>query len=380
MLCPGCFKVESRRGVCPRCGYDSALKRSSLLLPHGTQIGGGKYVVGRLLGKLGGFGVTYLAYDQRLQTLVAIKEYLPRDIATRDTSNSRVRPFGPEDAESFMYGLSRFLDEARTLAKIDHPNVVRVRDFLEENGTAYLVMDYCEGLTLSEFIKRQSTGRVDERTAVAILLPVLDGLREVHNQGFLHRDIKPQNIYLTAGNRPILLDFGAARQAYGDKTRSMSVVLSEGYAPVEQYQRNGHQGTWSDVYGASATLYAMLTGKAPPTATDRVSFNVLLPGLHSVTEQTRKAIEEGMALSYSKRLQDIHSLQTCLIVKKIQSSTIETYPKNQASAERFKHQPIAQSIIAYINGFLAKAADSGYLVPLIVSLSIILIVKIWLSN
>jgi len=375
MFCPGCFKAESRRGACPKCGYDSALKRSSLLLSHCTQLGGGKYVVGRLLGKLGGFGVTYLAYDQRLQTLVAIKEYLPRDIATRDASSLKVRPFGKEDVESFKYGLSRFLDEARTLAKIDHPNVVRVRDFLEENGTAYLVMDYCEGLTLSEFIKRQPTGRVDERTAVAILLPILDGLREVHRQGFLHRDIKPQNIYLTAGNRPILLDFGAARLAYGDKTRSMSVVLSEGYAPVEQYQRNGKQGTWTDVYGAAATLYAMLTGKAPPNATDRVSFNVPLPGLHSISPQTRRAIEEGMALAYTKRLPDIEAFQGDLTLPADKTPT----SKSSGSQEKSSPEPCKTNSSNDLYKFIFEVLDSSYLVPLVVALGIILVVRIWLN-
>ena len=251
-LCPGCFQNVSSSSLCPNCGYDAGLKRSSILLDHSVSLSKGRYQIGRLIGRLGGFGVTYLAYDQLLETVVAVKEYLPRDIAGRSSDRLSVAAHSESDTPYFEYGLQRFLDEARTLAKIDHPNVVRVRDFFEENRTAYLVMDYCDGLTLSEYIKRQPTGKVSEGQAVAIMMPILDGLKEVHKKGFLHRDIKPANIYLASGGRPIILDFGAARQSMGEKSNSMSVVLSEGFAPIEQYQRNGKQGPWTDVYGAAA--------------------------------------------------------------------------------------------------------------------------------
>ncbi|MCU0933970.1 MAG: serine/threonine protein kinase, partial [Thiobacillaceae bacterium] len=239
MLCPGCFQEKPDVATCPHCGYDESLKRSPLVLPHHTPLNQGRYSVGRLLGKPGGFGITYLAWDERLLTRVAIKEYLPRELSGRDTDHQTVVAHSGEDAETFAFGLERFLEEARTLARLDHPNIVRVRDFFEEHGTAYLVMDYYDGLTLAEYLSRQPGGKIGEDQAIGILMPILDGLREVHAKGFLHRDIKPQNIYLTTGNRPILLDFGAARQAMGAHSRSLSVVLSEGYAPIEQYQRKG---------------------------------------------------------------------------------------------------------------------------------------------
>ena len=263
---------------------------------------------------MGGFGVTYLALDTRLKTIVAIKEYLPRDIAGREPNQLTVYFHTSEDQESFKYGLDRFLDEARTLAKLDHPNIVRVRDFFEENGTAYLVMDYCEGLTLAEYVNGHPTRRVDPQHAVSIMIQILDGLRQVHQKGFLHRDIKPQNIYLSSGKRPILLDFGAARQAMGERSKSLSVILSEGYAPFEQYQRNGNQGPWTDIYGVAATLYNMITGEVPPSAMDRVSDDSVLPGLDSCPESLRQAIEHGMHVSISSRTQDVIKFQEELLI------------------------------------------------------------------
>jgi len=261
------------------------------------------------------FGITYLGWDERLQTRVAIKEYLPRELAGRDADHRTVAAHSGEDADAFAFGLGKFLEEARTLAKLDHPNLVRVRDFFEENGTGYLVMDYYDGLTLAEYLARQPGGKIPEDQAIGILLPILDGLREVHAKGFLHRDIKPANIYLTAANRPILLDFGAARQAMGEHSRSLSVVLSEGYAPIEQYQRNGKQGPWTDVYGAAATLYTMVTGQVPPAATDRVSHDTLRFDLsdHVRNAEYRNALVQGLIVEPKFRAASLESWQDILL-------------------------------------------------------------------
>ncbi|MCG6861053.1 MAG: protein kinase [Chromatiaceae bacterium] len=158
------------------------------------------------------------------------------------------------------------MGEARTLARLDYPNIVRVRQFFEANGTAYLVMDYYEGISLAEHLEKLGqNGRLSEDSAKRLVLPILDGLRTVHAKGFLHRDVKPQNIYLahtdSGGVRPILLDFGAARQAMGERSRSLSVVVSAGYAPFEQYHRKGSQGPWTDICAAAAVLYRAVTGK-----------------------------------------------------------------------------------------------------------------------
>ena len=213
--------------------------------------------------------MTYLGWDRKLQAQVAIKEFFPRDLAGRNGDRTTVVPHDKHDAELFSYGLERFVQEARTLAQFDHPNVVRVRTFFEENGTAYLVMNYYDGISLSQYLE-DNGGRLEEKLAIAIMMPIIDGIRAVHEKGFLHRDIKPNNIYLTQGGLPILLDFGAARFAIGQRTKSLSIVLTPGYAPFEQYQKKGKHGPWTDVYSAAATLYHMVTGEVPLESPDRV--------------------------------------------------------------------------------------------------------------
>ena len=240
-LCPGCFADKGQTNPCPHCGYDEQANRGPLPLPHRTLLHD-QYLVGRVLGKPGGFGITYLGWDLHLQMRLAIKEYLPRELAGRATDRATVAAHSSDDGEQFRYGLEQFLREARTLAHLDHPNIVGVRHFFEANGTAYLVMNYYQGLSLAEYLDQQG-GHMPEEQATQLMLPILDGLRAVHAKDFLHRDIKPQNIYLarldSGGVRPILLDFGAARQAMGEHSRSLSVVLTPGYAPFEQYHRKG---------------------------------------------------------------------------------------------------------------------------------------------
>lgn len=271
--CPGCFENKQGLAQCPHCGYDESLPRSPLLLPHGTVLSD-TYRIGRVLGRPGGFGVTYLAWDMHLQQRVAVKEYLPRDLVAREPATLAVTVHVPEQAANFNFGLDQFLAETRMIAKFDHPNIVRVRNFFRAHGTAYMVMDYYEGRSLGDYLG-QLEGTVNAEAAASLLLPVLDGLQFVHDRGVLHRDVKPHNIYMTGAGRMILLDFGAARQAAGERVESMSVVLSEGYAPLEQYQKNSPQGPWTDIYGVGATLYRMLKGVPPPVALDRLGADPL---------------------------------------------------------------------------------------------------------
>ncbi len=319
-LCPGCFADKGKVSACPRCGYDENAHGSPLLLAQRSVLYHGQYVVGRVLGKPGGFGITYLGYDTRLETRVAIKEYLPRDLAGRESDHHTVSPHSDEDADLFRYGLQQFLQEARLLAKFDHANIVRVRNFFTEHGTGYLVMDYYEGITLGEYLSRQPQGRLDEKTAAAVLLPILDGLREVHGQGVLHRDIKPGNIYLTTGNRPILLDFGAARQAMGERSKSLSVVLSEGFSPPEQYHRKGEQGPWTDVYGCAAVLYRMVTGEKPPPAPERLMRDELVdPRKYGVSPEFAAILCQGLAVRQEERPRSMEDLSSLLLGKKTAS-------------------------------------------------------------
>ena len=315
-LCPGCFADKGAAHPCPHCGYDERAARGPLLLPHRAVLNG-QFIVGRVLGKPGGFGITYLGWDFSLHTRVAIKEYLPRDLVGRGPDRYTLAAHSGDEREQFRDGLEQFLREARTLAQIDHPNIVRVRQFFEANGTAYLVMDYYRGLTLTAYLDRQG-GRLPEGSAVELLLPILDGLRTVHAKGYLHRDIKPQNIYLvqleSGGTRPLLLDFGAARQAIGEHSRSLSVVVSAGYAPFEQYHRKGHQGTWSDVYSAAATLYRMVTGQRPPDANERMAGDELRPAAaFGVSRRLSDALAAGLAMAPEARPPTIQAFQSRLM-------------------------------------------------------------------
>jgi serine/threonine protein kinase len=229
-------------------------------LPEGTLIGD-RFEVRSVLG-IGGFGITYKGWDRHLACEVAIKEYLPLEFAARGQGDVSVRAHSTR-SDDYRYGLQRFLDEARTLARFKHPNVVRVANFLESNGTAYLVMDYEEGESLGQYLKGTGTPLTEQQVR-GIAEPILRGLAVVHAQGFLHRDVKPGNIYLRREGEPLLIDFGAARQALGEHSRSVTGIVSAGYAPPEQYSTDAKkQGPWTDLYGLGATLYRCISGAEP---------------------------------------------------------------------------------------------------------------------
>ena len=278
VYCYNCFqKRAGPEGPCPRCGYDPAGDQGKypFALPCGSVLAG-QYITGRVLGQ-GGFGITYLALDNKLDTRVAIKEFLPDSMAARAEGAHQVTVYTGQRQENFQYGMERFLDEARVLAKFQsNPNIVGVRSYFEENGTAYFVMDYVEGESFKAYIQRQG-GKVSWREAVDILTPVMAALDEVHREGIIHRDVTPDNIVLTAGGGVKLLDFGSARYSLGDKSKSLDVVLKAGYAPKEQYIRRGKQGPYTDVYSLAACFYAAMTGYLPPESLERMEEDELVP-------------------------------------------------------------------------------------------------------
>jgi peptidoglycan hydrolase-like protein with peptidoglycan-binding domain len=233
-------------------------------LPVGAAIG--RYEIVGILGQ-GGFGITYRARDAQLGREVAIKEYLPSSLALRQDGVT-VLPRTTKMAEDFTWGRQRFVEEGRTLATLhDAPAIVRVFDFLEANGTAYIVMELVSGETLEHRLSQK--GRLSPSEVDAVLWPLLDGLEQVHNAGFLHRDIKPGNILLNAAGKPTLIDFGASRAAMAGRTTAMTAVFTPGYAAPEQ-MTSAKQGPWTDIYGVSATLYHAITGRAPPNSFDRM--------------------------------------------------------------------------------------------------------------
>ena len=275
-----------------------------LALPAGYQLG--KYRLKEVLGA-GGFGITYLADDSSLGRRVAIKELLPNDIATRlDGSTVVAKTKGEE--ENLAWARDRFVKEGRALAACDHPNVVSVYEMVEANGTAYMVTKFEEGRSLSAWLK-ETGGTPTETELRAILMPLHSGLEKVHRAGFLHRDLKPENIYLTDDGRPILLDFGSARQAVNDRTTSLTSIVTSGYAPFEQYHEDGKQGAWTDIYALGAVLYRALHGTKPPEATRRLKDD---PCVRLAKEHAGKfsapflsAIDKALAVEPARRPQSV---------------------------------------------------------------------------
>jgi serine/threonine protein kinase len=226
----------------------------------------GRYEIISILGQ-GGFGITYRARDTQLGREVAIKEYLPSALAVRQDGVT-VLPRSTKMAEDFTWGRDRFVSEGQTLASLHGaPAIVHVFDFLEANGTAYIVMELLSGETLEDRLKRD--GKLDAEAVDKILWPLLDGLEQVHKAGFLHRDIKPANILLNREGKPTLIDFGASRAAMVGRTTALTAIFTPGYAAAEQ-MTSARQGPWTDIYGLSATLYHAITGHVPPSAFDRM--------------------------------------------------------------------------------------------------------------
>jgi beta-lactam-binding protein with PASTA domain len=317
-ICLYCLEQKSAPGVCPQCGVDDRqIPESISAMPPGSMLNG-RFLVGRLLGA-GGFGNTYLALETTLGIKLAIKEYLPQGIASRRIGQSGVIVMNDETLEQYSSGLDKFLGEAKTLSRFNgHPGIVSIRDFFHENNTAYIVMEYIDGITLKQYLK-QKGGRIPIAQALEIMMPVMDALREVHGAGILHRDISPDNIYITRDRKVKLLDFGAARHALGEASKSLSVILKPGYAPEEQYRTKGKQGPWTDVYAVAATLYRCISGQLPPDALDRFDEDTLEP-LHKIVPDAPKefseVIQTALAVRSRDRYQSMVAFQQALQVDK----------------------------------------------------------------
>jgi serine/threonine protein kinase len=265
-----------------------------------------EYEVERVLGRPGGFGITYLATDTHLAKQVAIKEYLPTEFAVRGHDSS-VTVRSQDDREAFSWGLKSFLNEARVLARFSHPNVVQVYRFFEAHGTAYIVMEYVQGETLLEILKREGT--LDESRLKSVLLPIADGLEVMHKAGVLHRDIKPENIIIRPDGQPVLIDFGAARNALGTKSKSILSVLTPGYAPIEQYSEVSAQGPWTDIYALGAVAYRMINGKRPVDSISRINRDSLVPavmaGAGRYSASLLQAVDRALSMKAEDRPQSI---------------------------------------------------------------------------
>jgi len=313
LLCMGCFiQLAENNGVCPHCGYNETAQVVSPHQLHPRIILNGKYLLGRVLGE-GGFGITYIGWDLNLDIKVAIKEYYPNGIVTRDGTTT-VFPYSGDKTEIFTFGRDRFVQEAKNLAKFYAlPGIVSVKDYFQENDTAYIVMEFVEGETLKVKLAGAG-GMLPVSEVLEYMKPVIKSLYEVHSAGIIHRDISPDNMIITREGNSKLIDFGAAR-GVSDGQQSLSVLLKPGFAPEEQYRTRGVQGAWSDIYALCATIYRAITGVTPDEALERISEDMLKPPRQlgvSMTVELEAAIMKGLAVKQNDRFQTVMDLYAAL--------------------------------------------------------------------
>ena len=288
---------------------------------------------------VGGFGTTYLAKNSLLDCIVAIKEYFPRGFASRMEGHN-ICPRSSSKSENYAWGLERFLDEAKTLAQLNHPGIIRIHKYFEAHGSGYIVMEYIEGETLSERLKRDNT--LSESRLMNILNPLVKGLEQIHAAGYLHRDITPKNILLRKDGTPVLIDFGAARQAVGARSRSVTAVVTPGYAPLEQYSTRGRQqGPWTDIYGLSAVAYRCITGTVPKDATERAQDEVLTPASELAKGQYAKglltAVDRGLAVKVEDRPKSLKAWCSLWMQKEEQQAMTTEAKKQEAEQGEVKN-------------------------------------------
>ncbi len=319
-ICVNCFEEKGAAEVCPHCGYSGRQTENGVYLKPGTSLLG-RYMVGEVLGQ-GGFGITYLGFDSMLNRKIAIKEYYPTEFVQRNPGDSTVMPYTGQTENEYIHGKQKFIEEARTLARFSEiPGIVSIIDCIETNDTAYIVMQYLVGMTLKEYLKSQG-GILSVKQSVDIILPVVDALAQVHKAGIIHRDISPDNIFITNEYLVKLLDFGAARQSVSGDA-SLSIMLKRGFAPEEQYRRKGSQGPWTDVYALSATLYRMITGKIPPESLERlVSDELEIP--NDLPENIKYVFRRGMAVRAAERISSAEELRDALLGN-IKQPSIQEY-------------------------------------------------------
>lgn len=314
-LCLGCMNEWGHPDQpCPVCGFvQKKYEKPPRWLPL-KYILNGKYMIGKVIGE-GGFGITYIGWDLNLQVRVAIKEYFPVGLATRETGKGNghtISALPGVRQENYRQGLEKFMTEAKNLSKFYNlKGIVAVKDFFFENDTAYMVMEYVDGITLGKYLKDHG-GQVGEQEVLQLFHPVMESLKVVHQSGIIHRDISPDNIMMTKDGQMKLIDFGAARFAGGDTERSLTIILKHGYAPAEQYQSHGNQGPWTDVYAISATMYRMITGKVPPSAMDRLHQDTLEEfdklGFRVSTKTAYAVIDKGLAIRVEDRYRNMDEL------------------------------------------------------------------------
>lgn len=330
--CYLCMSHTTENKKCPCCGESIEYEAPVHHLKPGTVLRD-KYLIGKAIGE-GGFGITYMGRDLTLDMKIAVKEYYPNGISNRNNDHSnQVTMVKGNHGNEFEKEMQRFLSEARILARFcNNPGVVGVRDFFRDNGTAYIVMEFLDGITLKNYLKKY--GPIPPVTFAEMIDPILLALHEIHNQGLIHRDISPDNIMMLKNGQLKLLDFGAAREVAGDK--SLSVMLKPGYAPEEQYRSKGQQGSWTDVYAMCATIYKCITGITPDESIQRVFEDDLKKPSElgiDVPPSYEQALMQGLSVKSTDRIQTIDILRRAISagandnLRNVQFQRIET-PSN----------------------------------------------------
>ncbi len=312
-ICYNCFSQRGSYDVCPWCGFVAGTpNKPDYLLQPGIRLWG-RYIIGTVLG-IGGFGVTYKAWDTRLAAPVAIKEFFPQNLASRMPGETRLRAFSGSNTEAYHLHLARFMDEAKNLARFaGDAHIVSVLDYFEDNGTAYIIMEYLEGETLKQHLAAKG-GALPPKEAAAIMEALLAALASIHAKGVIHRDISPDNLFVLRGGSVKVLDFGAARFAVREEW-TQSVVVKKGYAPPEQYRGNMKQGVWTDIYAAGATWYKMLTGQTPEESIERWEKDGLRRPSRAgapVEDAVDKAVMKAMALRPELRFKSAEAMLAAL--------------------------------------------------------------------
>ncbi len=338
-LCFNCFNHRGDYQVCPHCGHiDGTPNQPAYLLQPKTMLWG-RYLIGSCLG-IGGFGITYKAFDIRLNTIIAIKEFFPTDLASRIAGETKVRLFSGEKIDEFMLQKGRFLDEGKSLARFTgEEHIVNVFDTFEDNNTAYIVMEFLDGLNLKDYLQSQG-GSLAPDEALSLLNGILKGIEAIHAKGIIHRDISPDNLYILQNGQIKILDFGAARFAAKEEW-TQNIVIKKGYAPPEQYRQNMRQTELIDLYAAGATYYKMLTGLTPDESIDRAEKDMLKrPSAHNnqLDNNTDKFVMKAMALKTDLRFKNATEMRQALT-----NYDDYDFPENEQKKRRFRRTVMALS-------------------------------------
>lgn len=319
--CLNCMDVYEDQTVCPHCGFNNNSKPKEPYHLYPGTILNNKYILGAVIG-FGGFGVIYKAWDNNLNRIVAVKEYYPTTFLSRVEGEKQVHIYDIKKMDIFEKGKREFLEEARNLAKFNqHPVVVNIYDFFEENGTAYFVMEYLDGCSLKAIMSdaAKKGKRLSVNTSLQITQAILGALKAVHSENIIHRDIKPGNIFICKNGTIKLIDFGAARFSDQDKEKTRTIIITPGYAPAEQYQSNSKQGPFTDIYAIAAVLYEMLTGIKPDESINRkVEDTVEHPRNinKDVSKALSNAVMRAMAVNQEIRFQNVDQFAKALVASK----------------------------------------------------------------